>query len=210
MGEARTPAPGGQVATRPIFGVPELSLGKVSFKGLSLLAAPNMPGAVGELDGVLGNDLLQALSLTLDYGNGLARYGGTVSGGVSVSFDRGIPVLPVEIGAKHFDVHFDSGNTAGALFLDEPVAKALPLGGEPVERGRARTSFGEFPIMEAPLAADVTVGGAKLPVTTVGWPNPRPGANLGSKGMAGMTVAIDAAGKRVLVGPSAAPITCPA
>src|SRR6188768_2765869 len=67
VGEARTPAPGGEVATRPIYGAPEVSVGDVSFKNIDLVAASAVRGAQGEWDGVLGNDLLKLLPLTLDY-----------------------------------------------------------------------------------------------------------------------------------------------
>jgi hypothetical protein len=80
----------------------------------------------------------QLLPLTLDYGNARARFGGPgLSEGLPIRFDSGIPVLPVEVAGQKFTVHFDSGNGAGGLFLDEAAAKALPLAGEPVERGRA-------------------------------------------------------------------------
>lgn len=211
VGEVGTPAPGGAVATRPVYGLPELSVGEVSLRGLELVALSTVRGPATEWDGIIGNDVLKALPLTLDYGNARVRLGGAaLREGVAIAFDRGIPLLPVEIDGRRFEVHFDSGNGAGALFLDEEAARALPLAGEPAERGRARTSFGEFAIMEAPIAVPVTVGGAELPVTAIGWPSPRPGGNLGSKGMAGMVVTIDGATGRAAIAPSGAPLACPA
>jgi predicted aspartyl protease len=136
VGEVGTPAPGGSVATRPVYGAPEISVGAVSFKNVDLVALSTVRGSDGEWDGILGNELLELLPLTLDYGNARARFGGPgLREGLPVRFDRGIPVLPVEIAGQRFEVHFDSGNGAGGLFLDEDKAKALPLGGAPVERG---------------------------------------------------------------------------
>jgi len=163
-----------------------------------------------EWDGILGNELIQLLPLTLDYGAARARFGGPeLSEGLPISFDRGIPVLPVQIAGKRFAVHFDSGNGAAALFLDEEAARALPLAGEPVERGGARTSFGDFAVMEAPLAVSVTAGTTPLAVQAVGWPSPRPGGTLGSRGMAGIAMTIDAAAQLAHVAYSAAPPRCP-
>jgi hypothetical protein len=166
-------------------------------------------GPLTDWDGILGNELLKLLPLTLDYGASRARFGGPeLTEGLPISFDRGIPVLPVEIAGKRFAVHFDSGNGAGGLFLEEEAAKALPLSGEPVERGRARTSFGDFAIMEAPLAVSVTVGGERLPIQAIGWPSPRTGGNLGSRGMAGMSLTIDASSELARVERSGAPPSC--
>jgi hypothetical protein len=117
-------------------------------------------------------------------------------------------VLPVEIAGQKFKVHFDSGNGAGGLFLDEAAARALPLGGEPVERGRARTSFGDFAIMEAPLTITATVGGTPLSINEIGWPSPRPGGNLGSRALAGLSVTIDAKSDLAVVERSTTPPRC--
>jgi predicted aspartyl protease len=210
VGEVGTPAPGGAVATRPVYGAPEVSVGAVSFRNLDLVALSTVRGPQGEWDGILGNELLTLLPLTLDYGNARARFGGPgLSEGVPIRFDSGIPVLPVMAAGHAFMVHFDSGNGAGGLFLDEEAAKALPLAGEPVVRGTARTNFGDFPIMEAPLTISVTVEGTPLSVNAVGWPSPRQGGNLGSRAMAGLSVTIDAKSDLAVVERSAAPPRCP-
>lgn len=209
VGEVGTPAPGGAVATRPIYGAAEVSVGGISFRNVDLVALSTVRGPDGEWDGILGNELLTLLPLTLDYGNSRARFGGPgLSEGLPVRFDRGVPVVPVEIAGQRFEVHFDSGNSAGGLFLDEDKAKALPLAGEPTERGRARTSFGEFAIMEAPLAISATVGGIPLSINAIGWPSPRPGGNLGSKALAGLSVTIDTKSDLAIVERSTAPPRC--
>jgi predicted aspartyl protease len=209
VGEVGTPAPGGAVATRPVYGAPEISVGGVSFKNVDLVALSTVRGPTVEWDGILGNELIKLLPLTLDYGNARARFGGPgLSEGLPIRFDSGIPVLPVEIAGQKFSVHFDSGNGAGGLFLDEAAAKALPLAGEPVERGRGRTSFGDFAIMEAPLAISATVGGIPLSLNAIGWPSPRPGGNLGSKAMAGLSITIDAKSGLALVERSTTPPRC--
>ena len=128
VGEVGTPAAGGGVATRPVYGAPEVSVGGVSFKNVDLVALSTVRGPTVEWDGILGNELIKLLPLTLDYGNARARFGGPgLSEGLPIRFDSGIPVLPVEIAGQKFSVHFDSGNGAGGLFLDEAAAKSLPL-----------------------------------------------------------------------------------
>jgi hypothetical protein len=209
VGEVGTPAPGGTLATRPVYGASEISVGGVSFKNVDLVALSTVRGPEIEWDGILGNALIELLPLTLDYGSARARFGGPgLTEGLPITFDSGIPVLPVDIAGQEFAVHFDSGNGAGGLFLDEAAAKALPLAGEPVERGRARTSFGDFAIMEAPLAISATVGGIPLSLNAIGWPSPRPGGNLGSRAMAGLSVTIDAKSDLAVVQRSANPPRC--
>ena len=209
VGEAGTPAPGATVATRPIYGASEVSVGAVSFRNLDLVALSTVRGPQGEWDGILGNELLTLLPLTLDYGNARARFGGPgLDEGLPIRFDSGIPVLPVAIAGHEFTVHFDSGNGAGGLFLDEAAAKALPLAGEAVARGTARTSFGDFRVMEAPLTISATIGGTPLSLNAIGWPSPRPGGNLGSRAMAGLSVTIDAKSDLAVVERSATPPRC--
>ncbi|HEU4652140.1 MAG TPA: retropepsin-like aspartic protease [Croceibacterium sp.] len=209
VGEVGTPAPGGSVASRAVYGAAEVSVGGISFKNVDLVALSTLRGPGTEWDGILGNELIKLLPLTLDYGNARARFGGPgLSEGLPIKFDSGIPLLPVEIAGQTFAVHFDSGNGAGGLFLEEAAAKALPLAGEPVERGRARTSFGDFAIMEAPLAITATVGGTPLSLNAIGWPSPRPGGNLGSKAMAGLSITIDAKSSLAVVERSAVPPRC--
>jgi len=209
VGEFGTPAPGGTVATRPVYGASEISVGGVSFKNVDLVALSTVRGPGVEWDGILGNGLLELLPLTLDYGNARARFGGPgLAEGLPIRFDSGIPVLPLEIAGQKLAVHFDSGNGAGGLFLDEAAAKALPLAGEPVERGRGRTSFGDFAIMEAPLTITATIGGTPLTLNSVGWPSPRAGGNLGSRAMAGLSVTIDAKSDLAVVERSRIPPRC--
>ena len=208
--ELRLPKVGetGTVAPRPVFAAPEVSVGAVSFKNLDLAALPALRGPGEDWDGVLGSALLELLPLTLDYGSARARFGGTeLSEGLSVRFDRGVPLLPVAIAGRRFEVHFESGNGAAALFLDEEAARALPLGGDPV--GQGRLGFGGPEVMEAPLAASVTIDGAPLSIHAVGWPSARSGGTLGSRGMVGMSVTIDAASQLARVAPSGRAPTCP-
>ncbi len=184
-----------------LFGVSEVSVGAVSFKNLDLVAAQE---GAGEWDGSLGSGLIALLPLTLDYGNARARFGGReLDEGLPVSFDNGVPVLPVDVAGQRFRVRFASGLGTGALLLDEADARALPTSGDPVPRGLNGAEFSEVAL---PVAA--TVSGVPLPVRSVGWPTPQTGGTLGSRGMAGLSVTFDAASQLGTVERSGLPPRC--
>jgi hypothetical protein len=208
-GERLERGPAGPVPRRQ-FGVERLGVGDIGFGGLQLGEMPDMGGRDPGFDGLLGLDLFQQLRVTFDFG--ARRLGlGTAPQPPELPFEReGAPTLTLAINGRPQRVHLDTGNRVAALFLAEADARALPLTGEPVSRGRARTPFGEYDVMEAPTSAAVTLGGVRLPVTSVAWPAALPPGNLGSKGLAGMALTIDVAAGRVGVTPSGKPLACPA
>ncbi len=211
-GAARTPGPGGTVEERPVFAVPSLTLGGIRFENAQLLAAPVLPGRAAEWDGILGIDLFRNFTLTLDYGNRRLHVGPQPLGaGLALAPDQPVLTFSVEIAGRSFPVHLDTGNQARPLLLAEADARSLPLTGEPVERGRARTSFGEFAIMEAPLGAPVRAGTFDLPVRTVSWPPARNIGNLGSLGLAGTVVRVDQRSRliQIAASPTGAAESCP-
>ncbi len=210
VGEARTPAPGGTFATRPIFGVAELRLGGLRFRDLQMLAGAEIRGATQGWDGILGIDLFRELTLGIDYANNMAgARRGSLNRGAAGDFTGPTPLVPIQINRQSFNVALDTGNGASPLFLTEAAARALPQSGPAVERGRARTSFGEFAIMEAPVAIPVTLGGTALSVTTIGWPAIRGDGNLGSRGLAGTLLEVDRRSGRIAASRPATPLACP-
>jgi len=209
VGEARTPAPGGTTATRPIYGAGPIALGGVTFSGAGLLVLDTARGPDPGWDGIFGIDMFRDLTLSLDYGNAVAGLSqAPVTDGVAATFDAGVPNIPIVIAGRSFQVDLDTGNGAGGLFLPEAEARALPLSGEPVARGRARTSFGELSIMEAPLSAQVTVGGTALNHHMVGWPPARGSGNLGSRALGGTLLRVDRRNGRVSITISGARPAC--
>ena len=68
---------------------------------------------------------------------------------------------------------------------------------------------GQDTVMEAPIAISVTAGTTTLPVQAIGWPSPRPGGNLGSRGMAGLSVTLDASSQLARIERSGRPPSCP-
>ena len=209
IGEVRTPAPGGTLATRKIYRAGKLSIGGISFANADLVTMAALPNRPTTWAGILGNDALRQLTLILDYGQKALKLSHeAVKDGVAATFERGVPAIPVKIGDQHLTVDLDTGNGAAPLFVSEAVAKAVPQSGPAVERGKARTSFGEFSIMEAPIAVPVAVGGTAIPIHAISWPSARGEGNLGSKGLVGMQLAVDRTNGRVAIVPSAKAPTC--
>lgn len=209
VGEVRAPAPGGTLSTRKIFRAARLGVGSIAFGNADLVTMTALPGQPMTWSGILGIDLFRALTLTLDYGGGALKLShDNVTDGVAASFEGGIPAIPLKIGAKDFTVDLDTGNGAAALFLSEAAAKTVPQSGPARERGKARTSFGDFSVREAPIDLPVTVGGTPLPVHAIGWPSARSEGNLGSNGLAGMVVSVDRPHGRVAIRPSGKALAC--
>jgi hypothetical protein len=208
VGEVRAAAPGGTLATRKIYRAGKLGVGSISFVDADLAEMPALPGRTN-WDGVLGIDLFHQLTLTLDYGKAAAKLSRAPAvGGVAVYFDHAIPAIPLRIGDRELTVDLDTGNGAAPLFVSEAIAKSVPQSGPAVERGKARTSFGEFSIMEASIAEPVTVGGVALPIHALSWPPARGEGNLGSRGLTGRQVMVDRAHGRVAIRTSGETPSC--
>ena len=209
VGQVQTPAPGGTLDTRKIYRARKLAIGGMTFAYADLVAMAALPNRPTSWSGILGMDLFKKVTLTLDYGRGAMKLSGEpLSGGVAAKFDSGIPSIPLKIGTSELTVDLDTGNGAAPLFVSEAVAKSVPQSGPTVERGKARTSFGEFSIMQAPIAVPVTVGGTALPVDAIGWPAARGEGNLGSRGLAGMQLSVDRADGLVAIKPSGEAPSC--
>ena len=209
VGEVQTPAPGGALDTRKIYRAQKLAIGGMTFAYADLVTMAALPNQPTSWSGILGIDLFRKVTLTLDYGRGAMKLSREpLAGGVAVRFDRGVPSIPLKVGDRELTVDLDTGNGAAPLFVSEAAAKSVPQSGPAVERGKARTSFGEFSIMEAPIAVPVTVGGTTLPVYAIGWPAARDEGNLGSRGLAGMQFSLDRADGLVAIKPSGEAPTC--
>lgn len=210
VGEVQTPAPGGTLDTRKIYRAQKLAIGGMTFANADLVTMAALPNRPTSWSGVLGIDLFRKVTLTLDYGRGAMKLSREpLAGGVPARFDSGVPSIPLKIGKSELTVDLDTGNGAAPLFVSEAAAKSVPQSGPAVERGKARTSFGEFSIMEAPIAVPVTVGGTALPIRAIGWPAARGEGNLGSRGLAGMQLSVDRADGLVAIKPSGGMPACP-
>lgn len=192
-----------------LFAAGRLQLGTMTFAAPRFGEMLQMGPKAQAFDGIIGSALFERLKVAFDYRNRqLLVMEAPLTGGQVVAFDRGMPIVPLQIGERRVEAHLDTGNIAGPLFVDDAVAQALPLAGPAVAKGTVRTHYGEQSILEAPLAAPVRFGGTTLPVTTVRWPPAIGLTNLGSRGLEGMLVQIDARTKRIAIQQAGGALRC--
>jgi predicted aspartyl protease len=186
-----------------------VSFGDLTFKDVSASSISLGGPTMAQLDGIIGIAFFRDLLVTLDFGRGrlIAAAGAlpppddrkVVAASVEPS---GLFSLPLRIGDKRVMVHLDTGNGRQALFLPQADIAGLPVIGEPRQLGIARTVSQEIQIMGVGLSVPVTIGTTRLPITQVAYPSVTVG-NLGSAGLQGMAVTLDAANGRARVVPSA-------
>lgn len=209
VGEALAGDPSGRNPRRiPIYSVESLTFGGLTFAGVSTTPMPDLGPRAPQVDGIIGVGFFERLLLTLDYGAGRFSAGpgalpvADARTVLQVTFDRGLPSLPVRIGEAEFRLHLDTGNTAQPLFLPAETIATLPTSGAPRSVGRARTVSQTVEIQAIDLAVPVRVGATQLPVTSVGYPSVAPPGNLGSLALQTMVVTLDYANARVRIVPS--------
>lgn len=211
VGEARAGDPSGRnPVIIPIYQVQTLSFGGLVFSGVSTTALSLAGPRGADIDGIVGIGFFEHLLLTIDYGalRLSARPGSLPPANgrdvVAFDLDHGVLIsLPLAIGDSVQHVHLDTGNTAQPLFLPAETVATLPTRGEARSIGNARTVSQVIPIRSIDLAAPVSVGTTRLPVTAVGYPSASPAGNLGSLALATMAVTIDYANRRLRIVPSA-------
>ncbi|HEY5713293.1 MAG TPA: retropepsin-like aspartic protease [Allosphingosinicella sp.] len=210
VGEVRAGDPSGRnPVTLPLYRVDSVTLGGLTYSGVSA-SALSLAGPRGSnIDGIVGIGFFENLLLTIDYGRlRLAAGRGTLPAAngrdvVDFTLDRGVLItLPLRIGDAVHPVHLDTGNTVRPLALPAEIAAALPTSGETRNIGRARTVSQEIVIQERDLTAPVSVGATRLPVTAVSFPSAASPGAIGSLALAGMAVTIDYPNKRLRIVPS--------
>ena len=192
-----------------LFAGKTLQVGELTFLAPMFGEMLQMGPKPQPFDGIIGSDLFARLQVVLDYRNRqLQVTERSLKDGQAVTFDRGMPVVPLTIGKVRVLAHLDTGNIAGALFVEEAVGQVLPLAGPPQAKGKARTHYGEQSLMEASLAARVRYGETILPIDAVRWPPAIGISNLGSRGMRDMVARIDARARRLAITPAGKPLAC--
>jgi hypothetical protein len=209
VGEAMAGDPSGRNPIRiPVYRIDSLAFGGLTFTGISTTALPQLGPRTAQLDGIIGLGFFEHLLLTIDYGGLMLSAGpGALPAAngrdiVDIAFDRTLISVPLRIGDTVRPVHLDTGNTAQPLFLPADAVATLPTRGEPRVVGRARTVSQEIEIRAVDLAAPVSVGTTRLPVTTVGFPAAAPPGNIGSLALQGLAITIDYANARLRIVPS--------
>ena len=211
IGEVRAGDPSGRnPITLPLYRADSVTIGGLSYSGVSA-SALSLAGPPGlSLDGIVGIGFFENLLLTIDYGGHrlIAQRGSLPAANgrdiVDFTLDRGVLVtVPMTIGDRLLPVHLDTGNTVRPLSLPADIVATLPTTGTARSAGRARTVSQEIMLQEIDLAAPVRVGTTTLPVTAVGYPSPAPPGNIGSRALATMAVTIDYPNRRIRIVPSA-------
>jgi predicted aspartyl protease len=210
VGEVRAGDPSGRnPVLLPLYRVDSVALGGLTYSGVSA-SALSLAGPAGiDVDGIIGIGFFEELLLTIDYGRlRLSAGPGSLPVAndrdiVDFTLDRGVLItLPVRIGDAVHNVHLDTGSTVRPLSMPAEIVATLPTTGTARTVGRARTVNQEILIQEIDLAAPVSVGTTRLPVTAIGFPSAAPPGNLGSLALGTMAVTVDYANRRLRIVPS--------
>jgi predicted aspartyl protease len=207
VGEALAADPSGRNPVRvPIYRAERLQLGGLTFTGVSASA---LSVSRPRIDGIIGISFFEPLLLTIDFGalRLTAEKGALPPANgkdvVELTLDRGVlPTVPLTVGTSVQRVHLDTGNTRYPFFMPADAIASLPTTGTPRDIGVAHTVSQEIQLKAVGLAAPVSIGATRLPVTDVGFPSAGPTGNIGSLALRTMAVTIDTANRRVRVVPS--------
>ena len=177
-------------------------LAGVTFHDIIGDGLPAIAGHALPFDGVIGMDLFDAFTLTLDFKRrevALSTEPAPAADGVSIFTYQPGPTmrLPVTIGAATYEADLDTGNMGAPLIFPAEWIARLPTNGPPKLRGEAHSVSQTVKIYSVPIDAAVRVGGVALPATEVDYPNVASVANIGSKALQSMTVRIDRVNHRV-------------
>ena len=113
-----------------------------------------------------------------------------------------LPAVPVNVAGREISVHLDTG-APYALALPTRYMKELPLEGEPVRMGMARTHAGELPIYQATLNGEVALGDHKLPsrrlrfTDVVPDPHAKPRGQVGGEALKDFVLTLDSSNERL-------------
>lgn len=149
-------------------------------------------------------------AVTMDFAANTVAIGGDVypdAGWIPLGESAPLLDAPVRIGDVEIPGHIDSG---GQHVLAVPTAYAddLPLAGEPVTIGMARTIDRSFEIKAAPIDAEARIGDAVVPLNQV-MLSDLPFANLGTAGLSGLTLVMDWTNDRFALSGRATPAAGP-
>lgn len=195
---------GQNARTTGMYGVDTVEIGGAVFHDMSGHVGSYNRGALAQdpIDGIIGIGLFAGATLTLDYPNDLIRVshealpapdGQTV---LALHPEELVPTIDLALGAQTIRAHLDARNMGG-LNAPASIVKDLPLHGEPVEIGMARTQFNEIPISAAQYDGDVHIGKYTLHQPAIVFADLFRSANIGSRVMGEFTVTFDMANHRV-------------
>jgi len=198
LGEARVGAPGGATNPGNMVDIGRVEMGDAVLSDLSLVATDL--SRVFHLDdhpvGVLSALAFSGCLVTFDYPRKqiLVREGELpVANGADIfayTAEDHIPTLEISVAGVPVRAHLDSGSGHG-LMLPAGMADKVPLAGPLVEKGKARTVDGEWPLREAPLKGTVTIGRLHLENPMLMFVEGSTFGNIGYEILKGFVVTVD-------------------
>lgn len=189
--------------------IDELRIGPITLARLDVYVAPISRIMRGDdvPRGVLSASIFPGHLVTFDYP---ARKLSVQRGALPQAESRTVfsykgddlPAVSVKVAGKEISVHLDTG-APYALALPTRYMKELPLAGEPVQKGTARTHAGAVPIFEATVVGDVTLGDFKLDSRTLRFtdvvpdPHATPRGQVGAEALRDFILTLDATNQRL-------------
>jgi hypothetical protein len=113
-----------------------------------------------------------------------------------------LPAVPLKVGGNDVKVYLDSG-APFALALPTKYKDQIRLTAPAMEKGKARTHAGEFPIFKSTVDGDIEVGEFKLPSRDLYFtdvalhPGAAPQGELGYAALRDFVVTLDSANRRI-------------
>jgi hypothetical protein len=194
-----------------------LKIGEAVFRGVPTSVMDFMPSGVERaIDGIIGLPCFSSCLLTLDYAAHrieIAKGAITLDMPGAIAYRRdeamgGAIDIPVRAGGVEIRVHVDTGSPE-ILLVSEDLRGTIPLLGEPVFAGRARTPMGDADLWAADLDGDLEIGALRItkPRVRIGDLPQIAGRKLGNIGSAALSQArltVDVANARVRIEPGEA------
>ena len=191
--------------------VKELAFGPVKATGVEALVLP-VTAMFGKIDkpprGALSAQSFPGYLLRFDYPGKkiILRKGALPDTDGRTIFAYGtddpLPVVPLKVGGEEVKVYLDTG-APFALALPTKYKDQLRLAVPAVEKGKAISHSGEFPIFKGTVEGDIEIGEFKLPSRDVAFtdvslhPGAPPQGQLGYAALRDFVVTLDSANRRV-------------
>jgi hypothetical protein len=191
--------------------IKELTFGPVKATGVEALVLP-VTAMFGKIDkpprGALSAQSFPGYLLRFDYpGKKITLRKGALpdTDGRTIfayGVDDPLPVVPLKVAGEEVKVHLDTG-APFALALPTKYKDQLRLAAPAVEKGKAITHSGEFPIFKGTVDGDIEIGEFKLPSRDLAFtdvalhPGAAPQGQLGYAALRDFVVTLDSANRRV-------------
>lgn len=189
----------------------ELMIGPVRMDEVTAVALP-ISAMFGKIDrpprGVLSALSFPGYLLTFDYprkqvalrkGALPAPNGKTI---FAYGEDETLPLVPVKVAGLEVKVHLDTG-ASSALSLPTKYKTEVPLTAPAIEKGKARSHAGDFPVFRGTVDGEIEIGQYKLTTRNLIFTDvvPHPGATpqgqVGYEALRDFAVTLDSANRRI-------------